>query len=62
MEGAIDGEGGHVFNQVECVGHVGGVENKVKRKSPGFGPVFVLSADEFFGSKGEGVVTFGGGV
>lgn len=62
VEGAVDGKGGHVFDQIEFVGHVGGVEDKVKGKSPGFCPVFVLGADEFFGAKGEGVVAFGGGV
>lgn len=42
------------------MGHVGGIEDKVKGKGPGLGPVFVLGADEFFGAKGEGVVAFGG--
>lgn len=62
MEGAVDGERGQVFDEVECLGHVRGVEDKIKGKGPGFGPVFVLGADEFFGAKGEGIVAFGGGV
>lgn len=62
MEGTVDGKCGHVFDQIECVGHVSGIEDKVKGESPGFGPVFVMGADELFGVKGEGVVAFGGGV
>lgn len=42
------------------MGHVGGVEDEVKGKSPGLGPLFVLGADELLGAEGEGVVAFGG--
>lgn len=60
MEGAVDNKCGHIFGQIECMGHVGGVEDEVKGKSPGLGPLFVLGADELLGAEGEGVVAFGG--
>lgn len=60
VEGAVDNKCGHVFGQIECVGHVGGVEDKVKGKGPGLGPLFVLGANELFGAEGKGVVAFGG--
>lgn len=46
---AIDGEGGHVILQFELVGHIGSVQDEVEREGPGFGPIFVLGADESFG-------------
>ena len=62
VEFAVDVEGGHVFLQVEGVGHVGGVEDEVEFEGVGFGPVFFGGEDEFFGAHLFGVGFFAGGV
>lgn len=62
MEFAIDVQRGHVFLQVEGVGHVCGVEDEVEFEGVGFSPVFFGSEDEFFGAHFSGVGFFAGGV
>ena len=55
MKFTVYGQGAHIFLEVESVGHIGGVEHEVECESPGFSPVFVLGANEFFGAKFEGI-------
>ena len=62
MEFAVDVEGGHVFLEIEGVGHVCGVEDEVEFEGVGFGPVFLGSDDEFFGAHFFGIGFFAGGV
>lgn len=62
VEFAIDVEGGHVFLEVEGVGHVCGIEDEVEFEGPGFGPVFLGGDDEFFGAHLFGIGFFAGGV
>ena len=62
MEGPVHGKRGHVVGKVECVGHVGGVEDEVEGEGVGFEPVFVSGADELLGAELEGVVFFIRGV
>ena len=62
MEFAIDVEGGHVFLDVEGVGHVCGVEDEVEFEGVGLGPVFLRGDDEFFGAHFFGVGFFARGV
>ena len=62
VEFAIDVEGGHVFLEVEGVGHVGGIEDEVEFEGVGFGPVFLRGDDEFFGAHLFGIGFFTRGV
>ncbi len=62
VEFAIDVQGGHVFLDIEGVGHVCGVENEVEFEGVGLGPVFLRGDDEFFGAHFFGVGFFVGGV
>ena len=62
VEFAVDVEGGHVFLEVEGVGHVCGVEDEVEFEGVGFGPVFFGGDDEFFGAHLFGIGFFAGGV
>ena len=62
VEFAVDVEGGHVFLEVEGVGHVSGVEDEVEFEGVGFEPVFRRGDDEFFGAQFFGVGFFAGGV
>ena len=62
VEFAVDVEGGHVFLEVEGVGHVCGVEDEVEFKGVGFGPVFLGGDDEFFSAHFFGIGFFAGGV
>jgi len=62
VECAVDVEGGHVFLQVEGVGHVGAVEDEVEGKCPWLGPVLVLSADKLLSAEFEGVFFLVGAV
>ena len=55
MEFAIDVEGGHVFLDVEGVGHVGSIEDEVEFEGPGRGPVLLAGDNEFLGSHLLGV-------
>lgn len=50
------------FLEIECVGHVSSVQDKVKRECPGLGPVFVLGANEFFGTESERIFLLIGSV
>ena len=62
VEFAVDVEGGHVFLEVEGVGHVGGVEDEVEFEGVGFVPVLFGGDDEFFGTHLFGIGFFAGGV
>ena len=62
VEFAVDVEGGHVFLEVEGVGHVCGVEDEVEFEGVGFEPVFLGGDDEFFGAHLFGIGFFAGGV
>ena len=62
VEFAVDVEGGHVFLDVEGMGHVCGIEDEVEFEGPGLGPVFLGGDDEFFGAHLFGIGFFAGGV
>ena len=62
VEFAVDVEGGHVFLEVEGMGHVCSVEDEVEFEGVGFVPVFFGGDDEFFGAHLFGVGFFAGGV
>ena len=62
MEFAVDVEGGHVFLDVEGVGHVGGVEDEVEFEGVLFGPVLFARDDEFLRAHLQRVVLLPGAV
>ena len=62
VEFTIDVEGGHVFLEVESMGHVCGIEDEVEFEGPGFGPVFLGGDDKFFGAHLFSIGFFAGGV
>lgn len=56
VERAVDVESGDVFNHVESVGDVGGVENEVEFVLPGLEPIGLGGDDEVLGATFDGVV------
>jgi hypothetical protein len=62
VEGAVDGEGGHVILEREGVRHVGCVQDEIEGECPRLGPILVGGTDEFFGAESECVILLRGTV